>query len=841
MTAHGGGLDMAYGSRRGDFRTVGRKALVAVLLTATAVAGSGITIRSEAFAQAQTSFDIPAGPLNQALAVFGRQAELQLSYEASIANGKTSPGFQGVATRMQAIARILQGSGLTFSFKDARNVLITQPGATAGSASAAPAGAVQLDTINVQGDQQSPTGPGVGYVATRSLSGTKTDTPIIETPQSISVVTRQQMDDQGVQSVDEALRYTSGVRTETFGAQQIYDNDTLLRGFQPDYYLDGLKLIPGNFGVASIDPYLLNRIEVIHGPASVLYGQQGTPGGIVNMTSKLPTDQSYHEVELVGGSFGHITGAFDLSGPVNKEGTFLYRLTGVGFDTGSQVDFTNQRRLAIAPAVTWKPDGDTTLTILSQYQNDHGPVSYAFIPAQGTVLPNPNGKIPTNFLAGDPNYNSFNRTQAQIGYAFEHKIDSVWTFRQNLRYQNVSASEATLLAFGLQPDLKTLNRYSFNDVDTINNITLDNQIQAKFVTGPLSHTLLGGVDYQWSGFEQATAFNFGAPSLNVFAPLYYQSIPSPFAVLSPTNPFREHQTQDQVGVYAQDQIKLDRFTLMVGGREDWAQTSTTNLGTDTKTQQSASAFTYRAGLVYEFDNGIAPYASYTTSFSPTIGTNFSGQAFLPTTGQQYEAGIKYQPIGWNSFITASAYNLTEQNVLVTDPDHPQFQTQTGEIRARGVELEGHANLTNNLNLIASFTYTNAINTKSSTTDTTIEGITESTQGKTPVNVPATIVSFWADYTFDYGLAKGFGLSGGVRYVGSSPGDDVNSFYAPAVTLFDAAIHYDLGQANSALKGLKLQVNATNLFDKQYVATCVSEASCRFGLRRTVLATLKYQW
>jgi iron complex outermembrane receptor protein len=233
--------------------------------------------------------------------------------------------------------------------------------------------------------------------------------------------------------------------------------------------------------------------------------------------------------------------------------------------------------------------------------------------------------------------------------------------------------------------------------------------------------------------------------------------------------------------------------------------------------------------------------SYATSFLPTGGTDFSGRPFQPTTGQQYEIGVKYQPTGLNSFITLSAFNLTEQNVLTVDPAHPDFESQTGEVRSRGIELEGHATLTNRLNITLAYTYNSLKNTKSNDTDTTITGATEPLLGKKPPGIPEQMASVWANYTIHDGPARGLGFGGGIRYIGSSYGDDVNSFTVPSATLFDAALYYDIGAAFPRVQGLKFQLNATNLFNKSYVAECDSSTVCTFGPGRFVLATLRYAW
>lgn len=788
-------------------------------------------------AQAATgrSFDIPAAPLADALTVFGVQAGQQVSVDADVVRGLSSPAVKGVMTPEQALSRLLAASGLTYRIVGNTVTLQKPP-----RSSQADPNVVELGPVSVQGTADSPYGPGSRYVARRSVTGSKSDTPLIEIPQSVSVVTRQQMDDQAVQNTGQVLRYTSGVFSEIQPVTGIFDNFMFVRGFTPDQYLDGLKLPAGNWGVSQVDPYLLSRVEVLHGPGSILYGQ-GTPGGTVMLTSKLPSERPHGEAMLQGGSYGHKQAAFDVGGPLDEDGRYLYRFVGLAQGNGSQVDYGSNARFALAPSFTWKPDASTTLTLLGQFQKDTGPVFYGFVPASGTVLFNPNGQIPTNRLIGDPSYSDYNRTIAQVGYRFERQFDSNWTFRQNFRYQNLAVNTKNLFEAGLDVDSATLFRYAFNDIETLNNIAIDNQVLANLTTGPLRHSVVLGIDYQWNTSRAVGAFNFNVPSINLFNPVYNMQIEP----LDPAFGFAldTKQSQNQLGLYLQDQIKVGRWSFMLGIRKDWANASTTDFGSGVPatTTQFDQAVTYRAGITYLFDNGIAPYASYATSFAPTAGTTSAGTPFVPTTGEQFEVGIKYQPPGLNSFLTASVFNLTQKNVLTPDPQNPLFSIQTGEVRVRGFEFEAHASLGNNLDVVGAFTYLDALNTQSTLTDVTVNGTTDVVQGKPLVSVPSVMASLWSTYTFDSGAARGLGLGGGVRYVGPSPGDDVNSFAVPGFTLFDAMIRYDIGKTFPKLDGVSLQLNAANLFDTQYVASCTNVSFCSYGLRRTVYATLKYKW
>jgi iron complex outermembrane receptor protein len=679
--------------------------------------------------------------------------------------------------------------------------------------------------VQVQGQAETAYGPGVGYVARLSAVGTKSDTPLIETPQAISVVTRQQMDDQNPQSVAQALRYTSGIVAEQRGANTDSLEYLYTRGFQIDEYLNGLRL-PGpsiaGYNITSFDPYMLDRIEVLHGPASVLYGQS-SPGGILNIDSKRPTDDPLHEIMLQTGSYGRVQGGLDLGGKLTDDGTLLGRLTADAFSTGTQVDHVNEKRISLAPSLTWRPDADTSLTIFANYQYDPNAGFYNFLPAAGTVLPGT--PISRSYNPGDPSFESYSKTELSIGYSFKHNFDDVWSVSQDFRYLYNKQTIYTVEPNTVTADGNSLTRSAYINNGIANSATLDNRAQARVSTGPLDHTLTFGVDLQRIEYDHSLLFG-NAPNISLINPPYSEVIPTPTTLLGTS----AYQTLDQLGVYGQDQVRLGRFALLFGVREDFADGRTETMSSHAVTTQYDRAFTWRSGLVYLFDNGLAPYFSYATSFQPTVGTSFSGAAFQPTTGQQYEAGLKYQPPGSNSFITGSLFNLTEQNVLTTDPAHANFQVQTGEIRSRGVELEAHATLTDNLQLIASYTYTDLLNTKSN----------PSSLDKVPVAIPANMAAGWLTFDTPWRWSEGLQLGGGVRYLGSSYGDAVNSFKVPSATLVDMAVHYDLGAAVPQAKGMSLSVTASNLLDKDYVI-CTSDVGCVYGAGRLVLANLKYKW
>jgi iron complex outermembrane recepter protein len=675
-----------------------------------------------------------------------------------------------------------------------------------------------LPTVNVTAQSETTS----GYVAKNNKSATKTDTSVLETPQSVSTVTRDQMTQQDAQTLNAAVRYVSGVTPETRGGIATRYDMLMVRGFTADTYLNGLKLLTNNqYAVPQFDPYLMESIDVLKGPVSVLYGS-AQAGGLLDMQSKLPTAQPLHEIGIEFGNYAHKQATIDLSGPIAGDDHYLYRFTGLVRKEDGQIESTENERIAIAPAFTWKPDDRTTLTLLAQYQHDPRSTSYGSVPPQGTTLPNPLGKIPYDFYDGDPNFESFNRSEESIGYQFQRLLNDTWTVRMNGRYLHLSQDYKSVYASALEDDNRTLDRGTAASSDTLNTVSLDNQLEGNFATGPLTHTVLAGFDYQHlaSGY----LWGFGsAPSLDLFAPVYGQTIDPPALSMN-------RVSSTQYGVYLQDQARWNNWLLTLSGREDWSHTDTRNNTFGTQQNQSDRAFTKRAGLTYLFANGIAPYASYTESFTPQAGTDRSGKAFDPERAHQYEIGIKFEPPKYNMLFTAALFDLTRNNLLTTDLVNPNFQTQSGQARSRGVELEAKMSLTNALNVTASYTYLDTKYTKDN------GGL----QGKYVAAVPQNQASAWAFYTLNKGPLSGLSFGAGGRYTGTTYSSD-NTFKVQSFFLVDATLRYDLGRASSRLKGSELYVNAQNLFNKQYVASCYYGEWCAYGYGRQVFAGMNYKW
>lgn len=759
------------------------------------------------------SFDIPAKPLGEAITDVGATTGWRIVFTETAPYAITTRPLVGSFTAEEALGRLLASTGLVVRITGQRAASIERPGGGDGSS-------LTLGPIQVEAQGESAWGPVSGYAATRSATGTKTDTPLIEAPRSISVVPAEQIKEQRPRTVAESLNYVPGVMSAISGYQPTASNITV-RGFDQfsaSQFQDGLRLSTSSYsGTLSRELYGMERVELLRGPASILYGQI-SPGGLLNTVSKRPLETPHREVELQGGTFERKQIAFDMGGPIGDDGKYLYRLIGVGRDSDTQVDFIEDDRAFFAGGLTWKPTGATTVTFLADHQADNSAFSRSF-PASGTVLANPNGTIPSDRFVGEPGFDDEDVERTSIGYLAEHHIGTSWVLRQNLRYSRDSDDLQSLFPAGFQADQRTLNRNIFVLAIETDSVVVDTHAQAKFATGPVAHTAIAGIDYQWLDLHRKSSF-VGGPSIDIFAPVYGQT------VVHPGFSARVDQTFDQVGFYGQDQLKIyDKVVLQLGGRYDTVESRTDDLVANTTTRTRDSAFTGQAGVVYLFDNGIAPYASYAESFEPQAGTSFGGTAFEPTTGTQYEVGLKYQPPGYNSLVTFSVFEITRQNVTTPDPANPGFNVQTGEVRSRGFELEGRASLAMGLDLIATYTLLDAEVTRSNGTDL----------GKTPARVPDHMASLWASYRVGGGGLKGLKLGGGVRYVGESYGDGANTFKVESYVVADASVSYELGN-------WRLAVSGTNILDNEYIAACFSAASgCHFGSRRTVIGSVAYRW
>ena len=681
-----------------------------------------------------------------------------------------------------------------------------------------------LEQITISADAPSDaTGPVEGYVAKSSATGSKTGTPLNEIPQAVSVVGKQEMDDRGVvNKVDEALRYTPGVVAAPYGT----DPDTdwfYIRGFeatQTGVFMDGLHLFSYGFGGFQIDPFMLERVEVLKGPASVLYGGSN-PGGIVNMVRKRPTDEPYYYTETGINSNGNAFGGFDISDKVGSSDTMTYRLTGKIAGGDNYSDYSHDLRGFIMPQLTVSPDDATKFTIWGYAGAlDQVHVGNGFLPYVGTVVDAPFGRIPRDFFPGEPDLDKGRYDQQMIGYDLEHEFDGGWKVSSNFRYGHLDKYE-----FGPYPYLyatpTALNRIGFEGDTTADSLAWDNRIENEFELGGATHKVMAGIDYRYYRIDNVQNFVFGSGPIDVVDPIY--GLPQ-----VPNGPlYDEVLTMNQVGFYAQDQVRFgENWLLTLNGRYDYVHSNFDNQLTPASSYKSSdNAWSGRAGLAYEFDNGLTPYVSAATFFNPLVGTGASGP-LVPEEGEQLEAGIKYDPTFFDGSLTASVFHINKQNYVVSLPTPPFTRSQLGEVESKGIELEAKVNLNENWRLLGSFTYTDV--------EVTENPLNPALVGKTPYIVPDVTASLWLDYTVTTGALEGLSLGAGLRYKGESWADEANTLKVPDATVVDAAIRYKKNDWTASL-------NVTNLFDKEYVESCGGIGACGYGDARTFTFKLSKVW
>ncbi len=764
---------------------------------------------------ARQRYDLPAAALGDTLVQLARQSGRAVSVEPALVQGRNAAPVHGSYTIEEAVRAALAGTGLE---------LVVTPNGTISAQRAA--GVASLETVTVTARAiGNALGEVSGYRATESHVATKTSRALHETPQSVSVVTGEQIRDQGSPTVQQALRYTPGIFTDQIGASSRYDY-IVMRGFADgsvdNVYLDGLKTMgdSGTYSSIQIDPYFLQRVDIVKGPSSVLYGRSA-PGGLVALTSKRPQYTPHRQVQATVGNQDYKGLAFDLGGPVDDNGVAAYRLVGLADDADTQFDYVGQRRYAVAPSLTLNFTDDTALTLQGYFQDTPQGGYHSGVPAEGALYARNGRKISRHFFDGEPALDEFERKQNLLGYQLEHRFNDTWSARQNFRYLNSDVKLGQVYGYGWLGDTNQLNRYYTSGAEDLEAYIVDNMVQAEFATGTARHTVLFGADYQNMKSHVDWGYGTAAP-LDAFNPVYGNT------TLTDTGNVLHDRALRQSGIYVQDLIDWDRWRFSLGLRKDWVRVSDANLTYGGGDQAAQSATSGRAGVLYAFDNGVAPYLSYSTSFNPNSYSDAQGRLLEPTRGKQWEAGVKYEPTWLDGSFNAAAFEIRQENVASKEPQN-DYYTSFGEIRSRGLELEANLQPTDNLSVLAAYTYTDAEYTRA------LDG----TQGNMPNQIPRHMASLWAKYRFDDGPAAGLGVGAGVRYVGKLWADNENTLHVPGYTLVDLALDYDL--ARVGMRGMNAQLNVNNLFDKDYVGSCYSRDFCYFGSERTVRLTLSYQF
>lgn len=657
-------------------------------------------------------------------------------------------------------------------------------------------------------------------VAQTAGSVMRTDTPIVETPRSVNVVTQQQMQERGARNVTQALQYIPGVVAGTYGLDNRSDW-AKVRGFEPAPFEDGMRALYGYYNNTRPETFLLDSVAVLKGPSGLLFGN-GSVGGIINTTSKLPDPEAPGIVQLEVGSHNLFQAGIDTGGRLDEAGRFTYRLVAFGRDADGQVDYSRDDAAAIMPSIAWSsPDAATKITLLGLYQKVETSPMIQFFSPSGTLWSaegHGNGDFldPDTFV-GEPGFDRYDAERRSVLLLGEHRLNDMWSFAGRVRYiaSDVDYRHAWWAYDNYDNDRYnpdgTINREAQAALNDSHSWTGDAHARADFSLGPTTHTAIFGASFTNGRFNDDSGVAPTRGPIDPFNPVY-TGMAGDVEIIDSSE-----MAVKQTSVYAQDRISYGRATLDLGLRHDWIETDvqTWNPANPFDTQKDAELST-SAALLYRFDNGIVPYLSYSESFFQEVaGAGAGGTPFEPTRGTQYEAGVKYQPSGTTSLFTIAAFEITKSNMLEADPQNPMYSRQTGQATSRGVELEARANW-GDFSVDAGYAYTE----------------TEDANGNPFQGVPEHQASAWLGWAPSSGMLAGFDAGVGVRYLGEtvSPGNGAApAVRTPGVALYDAMVGYQWD-------GYRVQVSGRNLADKTYTVSCTFD-NCFYGETRTVGLTL----
>ena len=687
-------------------------------------------------------------------------------------------------------------------------VALTAGAAQAQDAATETAATTELPTLNVDASGEGLYGP---EFATTAGGVMKVDTPLLETPRSVNVVTERQILERGARDVAQALQYTPGVVGT--GGNDNRGDWLRIRGFEPTIFLDGMQSYFGYYNNARPEPFLLSSISVLKGPSAMLYGN-GAVGGIVNENSKLPDPNAPNIVRLEVGSDNLFQSGIDMGGAFGG-GQFQYRLVGLGRVADGPIDYSNNDAVAFAPSLTWAPTDATKLTILGTYQKNDSSPYIQFLSPYGTLYsaePFANGdRLPMDVFIGEPGFNYYNTERSAVSLFGEHRLNATWAVAGSLRYTESNVSYAQLWwAYDnyetgrYNPD-GTINRSGEIARNDSRALIGDLHATADFELGQTSHAVMFGASFTDGKFN----YDYGAAAPNgpidPFDPDY-----TGMDFIDPIFDFPEYSLKQQ-SIYAQDRITWNgRLHFDIGLRYDWIQQDAQDWYSATPQKLDDGQLSTSVALLYAMDNGVSPYVSYSESFyQESVGTDAQGNPFDPTQGTQYEIGVKYQPVGTSLLFTAAAFEITKSNVLVADPTNPNFSVQDGEAKSKGVEV-GAQGSWGDFSIDAGYAYLD----------------TEAEDGAPLGGVPENQASAWLGYAPRTGWLSGAMAGFGVRYVGETWAGGVET---PSVTLYDAMLGYEWDR-------YQLQLTGRNLSDKTYVVNCDS-FNCYYGDPRTIALSL----
>jgi iron complex outermembrane recepter protein len=674
------------------------------------------------------------------------------------------------------------------------------------------------EELVVTGQEQKP-----GYRVPDASTATKTDTPLRDVPASIQVIPKQVIQDQQATKLEEVLRNVGGL---TFGGSgEGAGIDISLRGFNgTPILIDGFR----QYGLVGLQNTLetanLERVEVLKGPASILYGEI-QPGGVINLVSKQPLPDPFYAGELQVGSRAFVRPRIDFSGPLTTDGKLLYRFNALYERGDSFRDFnTDIQRFYIAPVVSWKINDRTDLTLQLEYLNNRQPFDPGRVASGNKILNTPRDRI-----IGEPD--DYVKSQVlNVGYTFEHRFNENWKIRNAFRYLSRNVFEEFAFPFDFDPATGIVTRnFGGFDID-VESYSLQTNVVGKFATGFIKHTLLFGIDLNQNTDITFAAFDFSNPlPLNIFNPIY-GTAPRP-PNLRDLPAFVDSQVRDRrLGLYLQDQMTiLDNLKVLVGFRYDTVE-QTAKLGetlfnpTATEVTQSDSALTPRIGIVYQPIEPVSLYASYSQSFTPNTGFTFGGNILKPERGQGWEAGIKAELLNKKLFATLAYFNITKQNVA-NATDIPNISVAVGEQSSRGVEFDLSGEILPGWNITAAYAFTDAKVTK----DKNLAIIRNRL-----ASIPEHSVSLWTTYEVQRGDLKGLGFGAGFNFIGDRKGDLENSYELDSYFLANAAIFY-------RRSNWRLAVNFKNIFDVDYVNSSFGTLRNDVGEPFTVIGSFSVEF
>ncbi|MEE1672996.1 TonB-dependent siderophore receptor [Agarivorans aestuarii] len=707
------------------------------------------------------------------------------------------------------------------------NTKVTTIAALVASLMSAPALAQEATPTENQADEKL-------TVLGKTYRNTATKTSLLpeETPQSISTIDRETLDLRGVNSVAEALRYVPGVHTQLRGGAVSRLDLYNIRGFTNyQNYYDGLQLQYNAWNLQpQIDAIAVEQVEVFKGPTSVLYGAM-PPGGMVNMIAKRPTMERATDVSIASGSHNLAEATIDSRGQIG-DSNVAYRFIGKASKKDGMADTSKEERYVIAPSIDWHVSDKTLVNLNAYYQNDPHAGIYTTMPAYGTVLDNPNGKLSKNLFTGDQNWNKFEREFGLYGIKINHEFSNNWTLLHATRYLDGKALQHNTYNVGLEADGRTLYRRAYLTDEKSQGWTTDTQLAGIFDTGVVEHNLLIGFDWQQLD-SQVTYYDGMTAPIDIYNPDNNQLNPNEVYDYIKGNPDGYNQRNSykttQTGLYLQDQMRIDRLIVMAGARLDSYKSDSTFHLSNSSAVVDQNNTSFRIGGLYEFDNGISPYINYADSFEPVPGADKDGNVFEPSKGKQWEGGVKYNSADMSQMLNLAAFHITKEGALTKDPNGslPHHQIQVGEQVSQGIEAEGRWWVSHNLDISASYTYQDVEITKDNS------GL----EGKTPVWVPDQLANIWANYHFYNGNLDGLTLGGGVRYIGETQIDAANSSTVAGYTVADVSLNYGLGRFGSGMENSAVSLAVTNLFDEESY-TCYDTLNCWANDERRVVARIK---